>query len=301
MAVPEKVIDRETSNILLPAEISQEIWTKAVEESAFMRLAQRRNLPGQGEEFQIITKDPEPGWVGEAEPKPIGEVGLDKTSWKGYKLAVILTFSNEFRRDLPRLYSEIVDRVPAAFGKKIDATVFGDGKEPKSPGELFDTMADVPEIDITEQSLWDALVAGDAAVSAADGIANGLAISPAFKSALLTECDANQRPLFVNDMTSTNNVPAVMGCPTYLSRGVHRAATQEKGEQLGFLGDWTHAYFGVVEDISMKITDTATVNDGSEDIHLWQRNMFAVLFEMTVGSKLRDKKQFVKFVGAKSE
>ena len=163
-------------------------------------------------------------------------------------------------------------------------------------------MADVPEVDITQEGdLWDHLVAADALVSAADGIASGLAISPAFKSVLLTEKDNNGRPLFVNDMTSGRNVPNVMGLPTYLNRGVYLKGTAEKGEQLGFLGDWTNAFYGVVEDISMRTTDTATISVGSEQLNLWQRNMFAILFEMTVGFKLMDKNQFVKFVGAKSE
>lgn len=305
MAVPDKVIDRATENLILPAEISSEIWAKTIEESAVMRLAQRRTLPGVGQEIQTIEGDIEPQWVDEGEPKPVSNPTLGKTSWKGYKLAVIMAFTNEFRRDansVTRLYDEIVARAPRTFGTKIDATVFGDGKDPKAPGELFDTFADVPEVDITtEGDLWDHLVAGDALVSAADGVSTGIAISPAFKSILLTETDNNGRPLFVNDMTSTGGVPAVMGVPTHLTRGVYRKATQEKGEQLAFMGDWDSAYYGVVEDISMRMTDVATINDGSEDIHLWQRNMFALLFEMTVGFKMRDKKRFVKFVGAKSE
>ena len=127
MSVPDKVIDRATDNILLPAEISSEIWSKTIDESAVMQLAQRRTLPGVGEKFQTITKDPSPEWVKEAEEKPVGEVGFGETQWAGYKLAVILPFSNEFRRDANRLYDEIVARVPRSFGTKIDATVFGDG------------------------------------------------------------------------------------------------------------------------------------------------------------------------------
>lgn len=298
MAVPDKVIDTATDKILLPKEISSEIWARTVEESAVMRLARRVTLPSVGEEFQIITKDPSPEWVNEAEEKPVGDIGLDSTSWKGYKLAVILPFSNEFRRDAARLYDAIVERVPRSFGTKIDATVFGDGKG--KPGELFDTMADVPEIDVTAGGdLWDCLVKADAAISAADGLADGLAITPLMKSYLLGEKDNNGRPLFVSDMASGRDVPMVMGLPTYVSRGVGLKATQEKGEQLGFMGEWSSAMYGVVEDVTMKLSDQATINVEGTQVNLWQRNMFAVLFEMTVGFKLRDKDRFVKLVGAK--
>lgn len=296
MAVPAKTVSTQTGNLLLPKEISSEIWANTIEESAVMRLARRTTLPSVGQQFQVITKDPVPQWVGEGEKKPIGEVAFDSTSWQGYKMAVIIPFSDEFRRDAATLYDVIIERAPRAFGKQIDATVFGNVTK---PGELFDTMADVPEIDLTKGDLWDNIVAGDAAVSAADRVADGLAISPAFKSLLLCSKDNNGRPLFVDDMTSGRNVPMVIGQSTYVSRGVHQAATQEKGEQLGFMGEWSSAMYGVVEDISMSVNDTGSIDIDGTTINLWQQNMFAVRFEMVVGFKLRDKNRFVKFVGAK--
>ena len=39
-------INRGTSNVLLPAEVSQEIWGKVLEESAFMTLARRIRQEG---------------------------------------------------------------------------------------------------------------------------------------------------------------------------------------------------------------------------------------------------------------
>ena len=46
--MPAIDISRSTANVLLPAEVSQEIWAKTLEESAIMGLARRVDMPGSG-------------------------------------------------------------------------------------------------------------------------------------------------------------------------------------------------------------------------------------------------------------
>ena len=60
-----------TTTIKLPGAVSAEIWQKAQEGSAVMSLARRITLPGLGVTIPIITGDPEAGWVGETEKKPV--------------------------------------------------------------------------------------------------------------------------------------------------------------------------------------------------------------------------------------
>lgn len=289
-------ISRETSNLVLPKDVSNEIWAKTIEQSAAMQLATRVSLPGQGQEFQTITGDVVPNWVEETAEKPVSTPTFGNRSWKGYKMAVIVPFSNEFRRDLPRLYDEIVGRVPQAFGTKFDKTVFGiDSK----PGELFDTFADVTAIDI-ETDPWAGLVAADAAVSEGDGILNGWALAPKAKSILLNAKDGMNRPLFINSMTAESNVGTLMGSPTHFRKGVYKA-DESNGDQLGFAGDFSACRYGVVEDISMKISEEATIKTSGGTINLWQQNMFAVLFEFTAGFMIQWPEQFVKLTGAKKK
>lgn len=283
-------VSRQSTNVLLPAEVSSEIWSRTIESSAVMQLAQRRALPGAGEEIQTITGDVEAKWVGETEKKPVSKPTFGKTGWKGYKMAVIVPFSNEFRRDKMRLYDEIVARAPQSLGTKLDKTVFGDGTD--KPGELFDTFADVATVDVVTDP-WKGLVEADSKVSAADGIINGFAISPALKSTLLNALDKNGRPLFVNDMTGSNNIMRLMGQPTYVKKGVYREDTPK---QLGIAGDWSSALYGVVEDITMKISEQATITIDGSPVNLWEQNMFAVLFEFEVGFKLKWADHFVRLV-----
>lgn len=292
-------INRGTSGVVLPTEVSSEIWSKTVEQSAVMQLARRVELPGAGQEFQVITGEVEADWVDEMGKKPVSTPSVSSKKMKGYTMAVIVPFSNQFRRDKMALYDEMVARAPLALGTKLDKTVFGGATK---PGELFDTMAGCTAVDI-ESDVWSGLVTADAAVSEADGILNGWAIAPQAKSLLLTAVDGNDRPLFINSLTSDNSVPALMGQPTYVKKGVYLPGTPKNGDtpatpaQLGFAGDWTGAVYGVVEDIQTSISDQATITIDSTPVNLWEKNMFAVRFEFEVGFRMKFADQFVKLVG----
>lgn len=288
-------ISTQTTGVLLPKEVSSEIWAKTQEASAIMSLAQRVALPGVGQEFQTITGDVEPNWVSETELKPVSKPTFNNRSWKGYKMAVIIPFSNEFRRDADRLYEEIINRVPGTFSQKFDKTVIGTDTK---PGDLFDTFADTQAVDI-ETDTWAGLVEADAKVANDDGILDGWALSPKAKSLLLNTKDTTGRPLFINSLTTEGGVPSLMGNPTHFSKGIYKAG-DSGAPLLGIAGDWTAARYGVVEDINMKLTDQAVIKADGSDIYLWQQNMFAVLFEFTVGFMVQWPDHFVKLTGKAS-
>lgn len=294
-------INRNTSNVLLPAEVSSEIWAKAIESSAIMQLARKVALPGSGKEFQTITGDPEASWVGEGAAKPVGVHTFGTKKMKGYKLAVIEPFSDEFRRDKNSLYEACVNRLPAALGKKFDATVFGaaSGK----PGDNFDTLGACAAVDI-ETDAWGGLVAADAAVSANDSILNGWVMSPKAKSMLLNVKDAMGHPVFINSVNADRSVDFLMGSQVLFRKGVYAAGTAATSsadgtpDQLGFAGDWNNALWGYSGDLSISIADQATLKAGSETLELWQNNMFAVRVEFEIGFICKDMADFVKLVGA---
>lgn len=285
-------ISKQTSGVSLTPDISSEIWSKAQEASAVMQLARRVNLPGNGLEFQTITGDPSASWVEETAVKPNDTHTFGTKTMRGYTLALIEPFSNQFARDKAALYNEVVNRIPAILAKKLDETVFAVNGA-TAPGENFDTLSGCPTVsvgtgDVSDGGIWDALVSADATIAANDGILNGWAIAPAGKSALLTAKDANGRPLFIDSMTAQGDVASIMGHPAYVKKGI--ADT----DVYGYAGDWTSAIYGIVEDIKMNVTDQATLTSGSTTINLFERNMFAVRFECEVGFLLKDKNHFVK-------
>ncbi|MBQ2031580.1 MAG: phage major capsid protein [Lachnospiraceae bacterium] len=122
------------TNITLPADVSQEILQKTQSASAVMALAQQIPLPGRGLNIPVITSDPTAAWVGETEAKPVSNPSLGTKIMTAYKLAVIMPFSNEFRRDARALYDALVARLPGALAKKFDETVIGAANAPATTG-----------------------------------------------------------------------------------------------------------------------------------------------------------------------
>lgn len=268
-------INVNTTTISLPTAVSSDILQKVQEGSAVMKLAQSMDLPGLGATIPVITGDPEAEWVSETNEKPVKRPGLDTKVMQAYTLAVIVPFSNQFKRNVPALYNAIVQRLPGALAKKFDATVFG---AYAAPGSNFDTFAG-----ITAQSLgsdpYAALVAADADIAAHDGITNGFVIAPQGKSILLGSTDSTGRPLFINSVAE-GAIPMILGSRTVLSKAAYKAGSPDV---VGVAGDWTQAIYGVAQSLDISISDQATLTDGETTINLWQRNMFAVRAEIEVG------------------
>ena len=267
-----------TTTISLPSAVSSEILQKTQEASAVMALARQIPLPGLGVTIPVITGDPEAGWVGETEKKPVKRGTLATKLMQAYTLAVIVPFSNQFRRDVPALYDAMVQRLPGALAKKFDATVFGAAD---APGSNFDTLKNCTAQSILTDA-YGGLVAADADIADHDGILNGFVLSPKGKAILLTAVDSNKRPLFINSVAE-GAVPMILGAPVRQSKGAYTAESSTADAVVGFAGDWTQAVYGTVEGVQIALSDQATLTDGDSTINLFEQNMFAVRAEIEVG------------------
>lgn len=279
-------VNRTTAGIVLNPEQMNEVWGSAIEASAVMQLANRVNLPGAGGSVDIITGDAEADWVAETDPKPVDRPTFGSKLMTPYTAAVIVPFSNQFKRDKAALYNEVVRRLPAALARKFDETVLGG----TAPGSNFDTLTAAAAVGIAGDT-YAGLIAADQAIAAGGGVLNGWALSPQARGLLLGAMDMQGRPLFINNIQTDGQVPALLGAPVYQSKAVYRAGTPN---QLGFAGDWTSAHYGIVEDVQISISTEASITDGATIINLWERNMFAVRAEFEVGFRVRDIAHFAK-------
>lgn len=262
-------------DIALPTEVSNEIIQKAQEQSAVMALSRKIALPGTGLTFPVITGDPEASWVDETDKKPVSNPTLNTKTMQAYKLAVIVPFSDEFKRDYRSLYDALVARLPLALAKKFDSTVFFG----EAPGDNFDTFKSVTK-QSTVANVYDALVAADTDIAMHDGILNGFALSAKAKGILLSAKDENGRPIFINNVAE-GAIPMLLGSPVKYTKAVYEAG--ESYDIIGFAGDWTQAMYGVVQGVQISVSDQATLTIGGNLVNLWERNMFAVRAEMEVG------------------
>lgn len=287
------------TNIALPTEVATEILQKTQEGSAVMQLARRINLPGNGLTIPVITSDPVASWVTETGKKPVSNPELSTKIMRGYKLAVIEPFSDEFRRDYASLYNALIQRLPNILAQKFDNTVFGGTSK---PGDDFDNFASVTAHSISPESLSDvepdvykAFVAADTDIAIHDGISNGYVLSPQAKGIILTSRDETGRPLFINSVAE-GAVPMILGQPVKISKGSYiEGATVADPNTVGFVGDWTKAMYGIVNGVDITISDQATLDiGGGQTINLFQQNMFAVRAEIEIGFRA-DTSVFNKF------
>ena len=280
-------ISTNRTNITLPTDISREIMQKTQESSAIMRLARRIELPGRGLTIPVITGDPEAGWVDETDAKPVSNPSLTTKTMKGFTLAVIVPFSNQFRRDLQALYNAIVDRLPGALGLKFDATVVSTS----APGSGFDVLGSC-----TAQSLiasgghtaYKGLVNAWTDIAEHKGALNGFALSPAAEGILLGTVDSAGRPIFTGGV-GENDVAPILGARVVRGRGIYVSGEAGVGTAagtpavVGIAGDWTQAMYGTVEGVQIRFADQTGLTINSTQVNLWEHNMFAVRAEIEIG------------------
>ena len=278
----------------LPHELSEEIWSKVVDTSTIMQLATRVPVSGKGTDFQLITSEPEAYWVEEGAQKGVSEHEVAIKPMTPHKLAVIEIFSNELREDDEALYNELANRLPYSITKKFDKEVFGSSTTLAN----FDTFGAVTQTADIDTNVYDGFVKADSLIGDGDGIMNGIVLSPKGKSKVLLSKDTQNRPIFLKDVNNEGNVYNILGAPVTFSKNVYNAGTPA---QLGVAGDWTAAKYGIAKDITVSVSNQATISQGGESINLWQNNMFALLVEFRIGFRLAWPEQFVKIVGTANQ
>jgi HK97 family phage major capsid protein len=284
-------LNRTSAGVNLPPALSSEIWGATVYQSAVMAATRRIELPGAGINVPIITGEPEAGWVGETDPKPLSSHTLSNKTITPYTLAVIELFSNQFRRDLPALYRELVRRLPAALGKAFDATVFG---TVTAPGSNFDRLDTAPALTVDGTATYADLVAVFQAVAAAGGNLSHWLASPSLQGLLLSATDGFGRPLFLPDATTGNTVGQMLGRPIIGTNGAMMKSTTV-GDTTGIAGDFANgAVWGSVEGIQISFSENAVEKSDGTVIAPWSRNMFAVRAEIEVGFRVVDVNRFVR-------
>lgn len=284
---------RGTSNVALPADVSQEIWGAVLQESAFMQLSRQITIPGTGTTIQTITGEPAADWVSETAAKPVSAHTFNKKVLTPYKLAVIEPFSMEFMRDKNALYDECVRRLPYAIAAKFDATIMGTS----APGTGFDVLGSATAVSLNPSSghtVYDQFVTVDGNIAAAGGIMNGIVLAPQGKSKLLGAVDGDKRPLFTAGVDSGTLTP-ILGATTLVNKHVYKAGTAGSPGTpavVGIAGDFSDAVYGIVEGIKLDISRDATLVTTGGIISTFQQNLVAVRVECEIAFGVKSTSEF---------
>jgi HK97 family phage major capsid protein len=301
---------------LLPKTVTGELFAKAQEQSLVLRLG--RQIPvGFGETvIPVQTKRPEVGQVGtgktnalrEGGTKPLTGVAWDSKMMQPIKLAGIITVSEEFARTNPQgFYSQLQSDLAFAIGRGIDLAVFH-GKQPLTGGALAgidssDVLNNTTNVVNTDtdpnNSLYDELISAyDLVTTGSDFDFSGWAVDTRFRSRLIkegAERDVNGNLVNPGQINFTSSVGNILGFPAQYGKAVVGdlgAATATSTKIIG--GDFSQLLWGFADNIRYKVSDQATLTDGSQTISMWQTNQVAILVEVTFGWVVGDLDAFVK-------
>lgn len=269
-------INRGTSGLSLPKEVSDVVIQGAIAESAIMKLANRVYLPGRGLAIPVITGDPTVSIVNEACEKPVSNSTFSTKNMVPKKFAVIEVFSNELRRDMPALYDALIGRLPGAIAKAFDYQALT-----QSALTGFDSLANAQTIS-SGSTFAENLQDGIKAIAADGYRMTGIASGALAEAEIMTAVNGLGMPLFIENIAD-GRIGRIYGADVVPCAAIDGCMA----------GDWGKAYFGIVDGINIDFSDAATLNDGNSGlIHLWQRNCFAVRAEIEASFVVADDDAF---------
>lgn len=302
---------------LLPKTITTEMFAKAQENSLVLRLGRRIPVSFGETVIPVNVKRPEVGQVGtgttnaqrEGGTKPLSGVAWDSKVMQPIKLATIVTVSEEFARTNPQgFYSQLQSDLGFAIGRGIDLAVFH-GKQPLTGGALAGISADnvlnnttkiVNTDTVTNNNLYDELIAAYSLVTADDFDFDGWAVDTRFRPRLIqegAERDVNGNLVNPLGLSLNGTVGNILGFPAQYGKAVRGdlgAATATTTQMIG--GEFQQLAWGFADNIRYKISDQVTLTDGTNTISMWQTNQVALLVECTFGWVVNDLDAFVKII-----
>jgi HK97 family phage major capsid protein len=285
-------INRRTTGVQLPKELSADIIAGALEGSTVLAQFGTTPMPGAGLSFQTVTGEPTAAWVNETDEKPVSRHTFGTKDVTPYKMAVIEPFSNEFKRDKGALYAVLAQRLPFALSRLLDSTILGASA---APGSGFDTLAGAPTMTVDNTATAADLLAVNAYL-AGRGVSPSAWIGTAgFEAQMLGATFPDNTGIFVADYRELPSVGRILGAPLVRHVSTALKTSTTVGDDTAIVGDFRgRGKVGIVENITVRASDQATINDGGTQLNLWQRNMFALLVEFEVGCVIDDVANFVR-------
>jgi HK97 family phage major capsid protein len=290
-----------SGSFVIPQAEAAPLLTRSRKDSFVLRNATRVAVTGAGATVPVFTTDIEGDWVNEAASKPVADAVITNKNMAIRKWAVIVPVSEESVTDQNsmNLLAEVVANAQGGFGRAVDRlAITGSG----IGGQTFiNQTTKAIELGSTlpaNGGLWKDLNEGLRLLvedSGPDtprswtGSVFDAATEPDFNEAV----DLNGRPLFtdtlVGESDSIDRYGRLLGRPSALLRQIQQGGT------VGWAGDWSRVFYGLIGDIRVDYDNRATIKRGSDVISAFQDNLVLVRIEARVGVLVADPEDFVKF------
>lgn len=284
-----------TSGTLFPPELVKTMFSKVKGHSSLAKLSGSVPVPFAGTDMFIFTMDGEASIVGEGTNKPAGKANTAKISMKPIKFVYQHRITDEFihlseEKQLPYLES-FSDGFAKKIARALDISAFhgvnpADNAVSSIIGNNCFDKAVTSTITYSELIPDDNIDSAVAPIQEADGVVSGIAMSPAFGSALgrMKTKDSNL-PIYPEFRFGAN--PATFGG---LASDINNTVSFGQSLDKAIVGDFANMFkWGYAEQIPLEIIEYGDP-DGQGDLK--RTNEIVLRSEAYIGWGILDKDSF---------
>lgn len=272
---------------LVPDEYAGLLIDGVLAESAALSLAGNvATTSAKTTNWSVLTDTPTAAFVGEGQAKPVSGAGFDTFQINQKKLAVIVPMSTELLEDAQTDPRVLIDApVRRAFAQTIDAHLLGWDPTGSISSNFDSSLADTNqyvELDATGDTLRSATSAAMAKIEANGYTPNAVIWASDAKAALRNAHKAVE----TTDLVYAGLDP-FYGLTSAYSSNLSHVGSSDVGV-CGYVGDFNHLIVRIRSDISVSVSDQATLTIDSTPVNLWENNLVAVRYEMRIGAGAHD-------------
>lgn len=273
-------------------------------ESAVMALSNVQRINTNRERFPIYAGRPTAAFVAEGAAKAATGAEYSELAVDVKKIATIVMYTQELLDDA-RLDPRILVNadVNAAFTDLIDAHALGRTSAGQIVGQFNSELTETTqtqELVTTGAGLASAVSAAMNTIESNGYNPNGVILARDGRAHLRDARKAVETTDAVYTQGFTREPDTLYGLPITYSTNLQLIATAPAaGRVVGLVGDFSHNYFVIRNDITVAASDQATIDVAATLHHLWQQNKVAVRWEMRIGMVAHDlNKAFVAIINA---
>lgn len=297
-----------TSGTLFSPEQVSDVFNKVSGHSAIAALSGQKPIPFAGVDSYIFTMDGEASIVAEGGQKPAGDAGFSKVNVKPIKVVYQHRLTDEFMNMADEVALPYLEQFYDGFSKKIaralDIMAFK-GLNPATKAASTEIGENYFDSKITQKVAYDAANGDDnideavATIQEGDGVANGIAMSPAVASDLGKIKDKTGSKVSLYPEFRFGGKPKAFGGMNLdINNTVSFNASSEKSAEntVAYIGDFQNAMkWGYTQDIETEIIEFGDP-DGQGDLK--RTNEIVIRAEAYIGWGIIDPSSFVRLVKA---
>ena len=264
-----------------------------------------RQVSGKREKLTEYVGRPTVATVAEAAAKPATGAEYAQVTLDMVKGAAIVMYTQELIEDAVEDPTVLINNdVRAAFADWVDTNALGRNAAGTIVGsfnsELSETTSTV-ELGTTADAIPVAISAAMSTIEGNGYTPTGVILAHDARAVLRNARQAVETasPLF-QPFNSASAPGDIYGLPLRYTTNLQTfAGAAAAGRVVGVVGDFSQAVLGIRKDITMSLSDQATVDVGGTLHHLWQQNKVAARWEMRVGFVAHDlNRAFVAIINA---